>query len=57
MLLFTTTLGKHEPRWNNFLESVTSFYVVLAQLSDGSDYFVFNLGRHKFRDCSYKSYN
>lgn len=33
LLLFTTPLDGREPRWNNYLETVTSFYPVIAQLT------------------------
>src|SRR5262249_32649536 len=33
VLLFTTPLDEREPRWNNYAEALTSFYVVLAHLS------------------------
>jgi Aerotolerance regulator N-terminal len=34
VLLFTTPLdGRQDPHWNNYLESLTSFYVVLTHLS------------------------
>ncbi len=33
VLLFTTTLDGREPRWNNYPEALTSFYVVLAALA------------------------
>jgi hypothetical protein len=34
VLLFTTPLdGREDPHWNNYLESLTSFYVVLTHLS------------------------
>jgi len=33
VLLFTTPLDVRTPRWNNYLESLTSFYIVLTGLS------------------------
>lgn len=33
LLLFTTSFDAREPRWNNYLEAITSFYPVLAQLA------------------------
>jgi hypothetical protein len=36
VLLFTTPLdARQEPRWNNYAEALTSFYVVLAHLATG----------------------